>query len=259
MCARVSAINCLLWAFAVITAGPAWAQGSAPAEMRRQTVQLPDAAIASIPAHRRDIAALPPLIVLLHGAGQSATQMIDRFARDAACADAVLVAPKSIGPTWDVIAFARRRTVEGGTALNAQLSYAMSKDGERVMDAMAVLGKTVKTDPKRQVLLGFSDGATFALALGTGRDRPFTAVVALSPGLAIVNARPARARPVLIMHGKGDRSLPFETTRATIVPALRGARLAVRFIPFEGGHEIVGSPVAMLGQEFPDLHLPVAP
>jgi phospholipase/carboxylesterase len=216
---------------------------AAPVGHSRVTLSLPDAAIASIPAARSDVVSLPPLIVLLHGAGQSPEQMIDRFAADPGCADAVLLAPKSIGQTWDVIWMAQRQMLEGASRLSSVFEYAGSKDADRVMSAISGLARQIKTDPARQLLLGFSDGATYALALGTARDRPFTAVAALSPGLAVVPARPARDRPVLVMHGKKDRSLPFEFTRSEIVPALRSAHLAVRFLPFDGGHEIPQQPL----------------
>ncbi len=210
----------------------------------RSIRDLQEGALASIPAPRVQGAPLPPLVVLLHGAGQSPEQMISRFAETPGCEDAIFLAPKSIGQSWDIAWLAQRQALEGATLAGNILRYSSSKDADRVMAAMARLAQTSKTDPARQILLGFSDGASFALGLGTSRDRPFTSVVALSPGLLAIATRPARGRPVLVMHGTHDHVLPFDFTRTTIIPALRSARLAVRFVPFEGDHEISGHPLS---------------
>ncbi len=207
---------------------------------------LPDGAVARIPPSPPDPAAPPPLIVLLHGAGQTPQDMLARFGDDADAAGAVLLAPKSAGVTWDVIAMAARKAFEASSLSDGPMRYSRSPDGDRVAAAMAALAARITTDPSRQWLVGFSDGASFALAMGTARDRRFTNVVALSPGLSVIAARPAPGRMVLVMHGMQDRSLPFDYTRSTIVPALRSARLAVTFVPFAGGHEIVAGALGSL-------------
>ena len=233
-------------AFQWPAAVPASAEALSPAQ-RRPVVGLPDQAVASLPAAPADPDKRPALIVLLHGAGQTPEQMIAIFENDAACRNAVLLAPKSLGQTWDVVAMAIGRAMEASLSSDV-LRYSSSKDAERVMSAISQLQQTISTDPSRQVLVGFSDGATFALALGTGRDRPFTAVVGLSPGLAVVPARAAPRRPVLVMHGRSDRSLSFDFTKGTIVPTLRGAGVKVEFVAFPGGHEIAAGAHGALAQ-----------
>lgn len=216
---------------------PSLAELAAP-EPNRVVLRLPEDAVASVPSGSRDASRRPPLIIILHGAGQSPDDMLDLVKNDPACADAVLLVPKSRGPTWDVVAMAQRQAMEGISLSSDVLKYSSSKDADRVMSAIGSLETQVGTDPTRRVLVGFSDGATFALALGTGRDRPFTAVIALSPGLAVVPTRAARRRDVLVMHGRRDRSLSFDFTQGTIVPTLRSAGMNVRFVPFPGGHEV---------------------
>lgn len=141
-----------------------------------------------------------------------------------------------------------RRAIEGISLSSDVLRYSSSRDADRVMSAISQLQQTIRTDPSRQVLLGFSDGASFALALGPGRDRPFTAVVGLSPGLAVVPARAAPRRTVFIMHGRSDRSLSFDFTKGSIVPTLRDAGVNVEFVPFPGGHEIAAGAHDALAQ-----------
>ena len=201
-------------------------------------INLADDAVANIPVKLPNGPSLPPLFVLLHGAGQTPEYMISRFVEDADKVGAVLLAPKSRGVTWDIIGMERDAQMMDHIAIGAHYRYATSKDADRVMSAMAMVSSKVATDPAHQTLLGFSDGASFALALGTARNRPFTKVVALSPGILALAARTAVKRDVIIMHGRHDHAPSFEFTRSAIVPARRAENLKVRFIPFDGDHEI---------------------
>jgi phospholipase/carboxylesterase len=236
---------------AVAAESPVWAATTSLLP-RGALIRLPDGAVASLPVDRAASDRQPPLVVLLHGAGQRPEEMIALIENDAACADAVLLAPKSKGVTWDVVAMAESRALAADSLSSDVLRYSSSADADRVMSAIDALRSNVSTDPLHQMLLGFSDGATFALALGTGRDRPFTSVVALSPGLAVAPARAARRRPVLIMHGRRDKSTPFEFTQNTVVPALRDAGVIVKFVPFSGGHEIPDGPIETFERQYPD-------
>jgi predicted esterase len=88
------------------------------------------------------------------------------------------------------------------------------------------------------VLSGFSDGATFALAMGMSRDYDFAAVIAWSPGIAIETERAASGRRVFVSHGRQDRVLSYDVECSAIVPMLRGEGAEVTFLPFDGGHEM---------------------
>jgi phospholipase/carboxylesterase len=249
MLSLVRIVTVLLFSGASVSA--ATVQADTAVTDSRSIITLPDDAIASAPALALDTVTVPRLIILLHGAGQGPAEMIARFMGDADCADAVLLAPKSRGSTWDVVWIAQRQALEGTVLNSAALRYTDSNDAVLVMAAVANLAQRMKTDPARQTLLGFSDGASFALALGTGRDRPFTSVVVLSPGIDALAARPARGRPVFIMHGTKDKVLPFALTRSTIIPALRSSGLAVTFTPFDGGHEMVSGLCAKINSALP--------
>jgi predicted esterase len=115
--------------------------------------------------------------------------------------------------------------------------FASSRDADRVEAAISSLAKIVPVDRAHTVLAGFSDGATFALAMGLSRDHPFEAVIAWSPGIAIETVGVARGRRVLVSHGRADPILKFEVTCAEIVPVLQSEGAAVTFLPFDGGHE----------------------
>lgn len=210
----------------------------------RGVLTLPDGALAYVPS---GAGASAPLVVLLHGAGQAGDAMIARFQADADRLGLVLLAPKSRGATWDVVARAGMASMLGPSSLGGVYRYAGSPDGARIAAAEAALAGQVPTDPAHRVLLGFSDGASFALAYGTGRKTTYSAVFAVAPGLATLAASPARRRPVIVLHGRTDAVLPLAFTAGTIVPALRDAGLAVRLEIFAGGHGIPPEADAGLG------------
>lgn len=165
--------------------------------------------------------------------------MIQLF-RDAADARGiVLLAPASHGLTWDSVKLARDPPPSDLPLLARQAGqFTASADARAVEAAIAALAKIVPVDRARTVLAGFSDGATFALAMGMARDHPFEAVLAFSPGIAIETVRPERRRRVFVSHGRQDPVLPFALTCGEIVPQLQAEGAAVTFLPFDGVHEV---------------------
>jgi phospholipase/carboxylesterase len=196
---------------------------------------LPDDAVGYIPASAGPRA---PLLVLLHGAGRDRLTMIQHFEPEADKRGIVLLAPTSRGPTWDAVGIAERLpSPDSPLANRMSRSFDTSRDSKRVDAAIANLSKIVAVDRSRTVLAGFSDGATFALAMGMSRYEQFAAVIAWSPGIPIETEGPARGRRVFVSHGRQDPLLSFQTTCAGIVPLLRNEGAAVAFLPFDGVHE----------------------
>lgn len=160
-----------------------------------------------------------PVIVLLHGAGGAARGIATRLSAVADSAGAVLVVPDSRGPTWDAI------RGEYGPDI-AFIDRALT----RVFAMFAV-------DPARVIVSGFSDGASYALALGRMNGDLFTRIVAFSPGF--VPPGNATGKPeVFITHGDNDQILPYDATSRRIVPALTRAGYPVTFRQFAGGHTV---------------------
>jgi phospholipase/carboxylesterase len=208
-------------------AGPAHAQG--------RFLPLAQDAIAYVPA---SAGPHPPLLVLLHGAGHRQREMIAQFTAEADARGIVLLAPTSQGITWDSVATAEEPPSLSSPLANAQARrFSASRDADRVEAAIVALGKQVAVDRARTVLAGFSDGATFALAMGMARTHAFAAVIAWSPGIAIRAASPAKGRRVFISHGRQDPLLRFDETCGEIVPLVQSEGGAVAFMPFDGGHE----------------------
>jgi phospholipase/carboxylesterase len=235
-----AALAWLLLAAAALPRQPAPAPQATPtppqAVPQPRAIALPNGAIAYIPA---GAGAHPPLLVLLHGADHRPGWMIERLARQADKRGIVLLAPSSQGGTWDAVTRAKQPPSRDSPLVNANARrFTGGRDAARVEAAIAALGQNVPVDRARTVLAGFSDGATYALALGMSRAHAFAAVIAWSPGIALETPAPARGRRVFVSHGRQDPILPYATDCAEILPNLRTEGAALTFLPFEGVHQI---------------------
>ena len=161
-----------------------------------------------------------PLVVFLHGAGRRVESFMNDFAPVAESAGVMLLAPLSNGGTWDAIVSSFGPDV---ALLNAALEWAFQR---------------WRIDPARIVLTGFSDGATYTLAIGRANGDLFSRVVAYSPGF-LIQVTPIRNPPILITHGTQDPVLPYGNTANVIVPELEREGYDVDFRSFEGGHEVL--------------------
>lgn len=159
------------------------------------------------------------LIVALHGAGGSPDSALRAFGGAADLPGLVLVAPKSKGPTWSAIVSDR------------------DQDLESVDLAVAEAWARCALDRKRLALGGFSDGASYALTLGVANGDLFPAIIALSPGSILADARRGQPR-IFVSHGSEDEVLPIAGASDRIVPALRRAGYDVTYRRFRGGHEV---------------------
>jgi predicted esterase len=160
-----------------------------------------------------------PLVVLLHGAGGAARNIMNRLAGVADTVGFVVLVPDSRGPTWDAI-----RGDYG-----ADIAY--------IDSALKLVFSRVSIDPARVIASGFSDGASYALGLARINGDLFTRIVAFSPGF--VTHGIAKGKPeVWITHGNADPVLPYEATSERIVPALKQAGYQVTLKQFIGGHTV---------------------
>jgi phospholipase/carboxylesterase len=235
-------LSAALLALAPIAQGPAVEQTpatppapAAPAH-RSRGLRFPDGTIAYIPA---SASPNPPLLVLLHGAGHRELELVRHFAAEADARGIVLLAPSAHGVTWDTVAIAEEPPSRYSALANSMaMRFSSSRDAERVEADIAALAKFVPVDRSKTVLAGFSDGATFALALGMSRAHDFAAVIAWSPGIAIRAANPAKGRRVLVSHGRQDPLLRYDITCGEIVPLVQSEGGLVSFVPFQGVHEV---------------------
>ena len=89
-----------------------------------------------------------PLVVLLHGAGAGASDILPLMRDQAEAHGFVLLAPQSAAATWDVIA------------------GAFGHDLANLDRGLAEVFSAYRIDPEKIAIAGFSDGASYALSVG---------------------------------------------------------------------------------------------
>ena len=173
----------------------------------------------------KTIVGRPPVIVLLHPAGGSAEEFLREFTGKADQRSAILLALQATGRTWTL-------------KPDGKGSADFGPDPTALDEALTALFGQAAIDPQRVVILGFSDGASYALSLGPANPRLFKGIVALSPGTAWLPAGIDSSQRIAIAHGTKDDVLPYENAGDTIVPGLERAGLKPRTLWFKGDHEI---------------------
>jgi predicted esterase len=162
-----------------------------------------------------------PLVVALHGAGGTAQGPIDLLAPYARSDEFLLVVPESERQTWDVIA--------GGE---------YDRDIETIDRTLRTTFERCAVDPTKIFLEGFSDGASYALGVGTTNPELFRKVVAFSPGFIPPVSTQAAKPAIFVSHGTQDQVLPIDQTGRAIASALQANGFAVTFEEFDGGHSV---------------------
>lgn len=158
-----------------------------------------------------------PLVVMLHGAGGDARGGIDPLLRLAGEAGTLLLAPDSLGRTWDVIL------------------GRFGPDVEYLDRALAHVFDRYRIDPGRVAVGGFSDGASYALSLGLTNGDLFGHILAFSPGFLAPGDTIGRPR-IYVSHGTDDRVLPIARTSRRVVPMLKSRGYEVLYEEYSGGH-----------------------
>jgi predicted esterase len=199
-----------------------------------------------------------PLIVVLHGAGGDGEGFLRRLRSTAGPTPVALLAPDSRGSTWDAVS-PEYKTLIDVITLEPRLA-GFGPDVTFLDQALERVFQVISVDPARVAIAGFSDGASYALALGLINGDLFKRVIAFSPGFipggssVLSNDRRRRRaatdtqvpgrdgdseRPsIFVSHGRVDRILPIERSSRRIVPALRERGYEVSYREFDGGHGI---------------------
>jgi phospholipase/carboxylesterase len=160
-----------------------------------------------------------PVVVALHGAGgdaESGLSLLRPFADERGL---LLLAPASRGPTWDAI------------------RDGYGPDVALIDRALQTVFASFTVDARRVAIMGFSDGASYALGLGMANGALFRRIVAFSPGF--VPPGPTNGKPlVFVSHGVADDVLPINRTSRKIVPDLRDDGYDVTYREFRGRHTL---------------------
>lgn len=160
-----------------------------------------------------------PLLLLLHGAGGNAHEIIARMIPLAEAARVIILAPDSRGRTWDVLLSGFGADI---TAIDEALDWTFER---------------CAVDRRHVAIGGFSDGASYALSVGLANGDLFTHILAFSPGFLEPPAIVGRPR-IFVSHGTQDEILPIDVTSRAFVPRLEGAGYRVRYREFEGPHTV---------------------
>ena len=160
-----------------------------------------------------------PVMVLLHGATSNPLPALALVQDEAERRRFVVVAPKSVGTTWDVI------------------HGAFGPDVAALDHLLAAVFDHVPADPRRLAIAGFSDGASYALTLGLANGVLFPSILAFSPGF-FVPARRQGWPAIFVSHGRRDPVLPVDQCGRRVVDALRMAQYDVAYHEFDGGHRV---------------------
>jgi phospholipase/carboxylesterase len=157
------------------------------------------------------------LVLALHGAGSYPAEPIALLRPYADRAGVILLAPKSTGPTWDV---------------------SMGGFGPDVAAIDRLLDKVFwQYEVDDVAVAGFSDGASYALSLGLTNGDLFRSVIGFSPGFIAFGQQNGTPR-LFISHGTHDSILPIGRTSRRGVPRLRAAGYRVKYVEFDGDHEV---------------------
>jgi phospholipase/carboxylesterase len=175
-----------------------------------------------------------PLLAVLHGAGRQDELLMKAYRDEAERRQALFLVPRSFHMTWDLIALG----VQGGAATHRD-SASDRPDLDFLEYAYDLIFRRYPVDAERLALIGYSDGASYALSVGLSNPQLFRAVMGWAAGfVAIENdaAAPEVPRPaVLIEYGTHDELFPFEQVAVPMRQQLEAHGCAVTFRVDEGG------------------------
>ncbi len=162
-----------------------------------------------------------PLITVLHGAGRQDELLCRVYREEAARRDALFLIPRSTYPTWDLLVGQGRPDLDFLERLYVEIY------------------RRVPIDAARQALIGYSDGASYALAVGLSNPRLFSAVMGWAAGFVAIDTnaiRPDDPKPrILLEHGTHDTVFPLELVCTPNVELLRSLGYDVELRIDEGG------------------------
>jgi len=207
-----------------------------------------------------------PLVVLMHGFGAPATDLVQlhraiqvapevRFAFPAAPLLLDASAPDELAArAWWMIDLMRLQSamLRGDAELLAkETPPGLAAARAAINDMLEAFERDHGTPPDRVVLGGFSQGAMLATDVTLRAERAPAGLVILSGAPICVDdwkaLAPRRAGlPVLQSHGRSDPVLPYAGAE-WLRDMLEGSRLSVQFIASNGGHGIPSSVLERLG------------
>jgi poly(3-hydroxybutyrate) depolymerase len=168
-----------------------------------------------------DPSRLYPLVTVLHGAGRQDELLVRACRGEPEKRDALFLVPRSLHPTWDLVACDER------------------PDLDFLEWAYDLIYRRYPVDRGRQALLGYSDGASYALSVGLSNPHVFRAVMGWAAGFVALDPTgigPEQPKPeVLLEYGTHDELFPFERVAKPMRANLESLGYRVEFRVDEGG------------------------
>ncbi len=168
-----------------------------------------------------------PLFTVLHGAGRQDEALAVGYRREPARCQAFFLIPRSLEPTWDLIAGGERRDLDF-------LEYAYD-----------LIYRRYPIDALQQSLIGYSDGASYALSVGLCNASMFSALMVWAAGFLVLDPPTADAfrrspasepRPrIYLEYGTHDELFDFQQVAIPMRENLEKVGLDVTFSVDEGG------------------------
>ena len=178
-----------------------------------------------------------PLLTVLHGAGRQDEMLIKGWKAEAEQRQAFVLIPRSFYMTWDLIAMgmqgARGPSPEGDEPASDR------PDLDFLEYAYDLIYRRYPIDPSRQALVGYSDGASYAVSVGLTNPDLFRAVMAWAAGFAALEEsvlEPGTPRPhVFVEYGTHDELFPYERVALGMKQQLEELGCDLVFQTDEGG------------------------
>lgn len=163
-----------------------------------------------------------PLITVFHGAGRQDEMLVRACREEPEQRQALFLIPRSVAPTWDLIAG------DGGPVDLEFLEYAWD-----------LIYRRYPIERSHQVLIGYSDGASYALSLALSNPGFFDAALCWAAGFAMMDRKAVgkedRRTRLYLEYGTADPLFPFDQIALPMRENLERAGYEVKFSVDEGG------------------------
>jgi phospholipase/carboxylesterase len=200
---------------------PVVATGQAPLEPRRtgqHPLQLGDDrdGLVYVPA-KYDGSVAQPLLLMLHGAGNTSRSVQYTFATADEFGVIVLAPDSRDERTWDGVL------------------RSWGPDVDFIGAALVQTLDRYNVDRRRVGVGGFSDGGSYALSFGITFGDQFGYVIAMSPG--VMQPMAVRGKPrIFLSHGTKDPIMPIDDTSRKFAPKLKSLGYDVTYREYDGRH-----------------------
>ena len=193
-------INVLLVGLSVLAAdslGPGDHQRSIQVDGRSRSyrVHVPQKYQANRPA---------PVVLAFHGAAMNSAMMVPFCGMNRKSDEAGFIAVYPDGTGWGLF-----QTFNAG-GLHGKMAAGKADDVKFVAALLDDLQRVLRIDDQRVYATGISNGGMMCYRLAAELSQRIAAIAPVSGTMAIDNARPKRAVPILHFHGTADRIVPVD-------------------------------------------------